>query len=57
MDVPSLTRICVLKVVEEIRSFCPGVTFEDLGKYKYIVGPFEYLGKYCTVTAVFGNEP
>ena len=45
MSVPSLRRICVLKVVEEIRNFCPGVAFEDLGKYYYIVGPLEYLCK------------
>jgi len=43
--VPSLRRICVLKIVEEIRQFCSGVPFEDLGKYLYIVGPFDRLRK------------
>ena len=43
--VPSLRRISVLKIVEEIKQFCPGVSFEDLGKYIYVVGPFEYLRK------------
>ena len=43
--VPSLRRISVLKIVEEIKQLCPGVSFEDLGKYIYVVGPFEYLRK------------
>ena len=42
---PSLRKLCVLKIVKEIKQFCPGVSFEDLGKYIYIVGPFEYLRK------------
>ena len=42
---PSLRKLCVLKIVKEIKQFCPGLSFEDLGKYIYIVGPFEYLRK------------
>ena len=49
LAVPSLRRVCVLKVVEEIRQFCPGVPFEDLGKYQFIVGPFEYICKYLFI--------
>ena len=44
MAVPSLRRLCVLKVVRDIREFFQeGVRFEDLGQYRFIVGPFEYL--------------
>ena len=42
----SLKRVCVLKIVKDIRDFCPGVNFEDLGRYQFIVGPFEYLCEY-----------
>ena len=45
LSVPSLKRICVVKIVRDIKDFCHGVTFEDLGKYQYVVGPFEYLCK------------
>jgi hypothetical protein len=41
--VPALARICVLKIVKDIKEFCPGVNFGDLGKYQSIVGPFQYL--------------
>ena len=34
-----------MKIVKEIREFCPGVSFGDLGRYQFIVGPFEYLCK------------
>ncbi len=40
---PSLTRICVIKVVTDIKKFCYGLTFDDLGKFKFIVGPFDNL--------------
>ena len=41
--VPALARICVLKIVKDIKDFCPGVNFGDLGKYHFTVGPFQYL--------------
>ena len=44
--VPTLTRICILKIVKDIKEFCPGVNFGDLGKCPYTVGPFEYLCEY-----------
>ena len=43
--VPTLRRVCVLKIVKDIKEFCPGISFGDLGKYQFIVGPFEYLCK------------
>ena len=41
--VPSLTRVCVNKIVSEIELFCRGVDFEELGDYPQILGPFENL--------------
>ena len=42
--VPSLRRLCVLKVVKDIRNFVQkNLPFEDLGQYRFVVGPFEYL--------------
>ena len=40
---PSLTRICVIKIVKDIKKFCYGLRFDDLGKFKFIVGPFDNL--------------
>ena len=45
MSVPSLTRVCVNKIVNEIEQFCQGVDFEELGTYPQILGPFENLCK------------
>lgn len=45
-SVPSLTKICVNKVVKEIKKFCYGVKFEEISKFKYIIGPFENICKY-----------
>lgn len=48
-SVPSLTRVCVSKIVNEIKLFCRGVEFEDLGTHsaeEILVGPLENLCKY-----------
>lgn len=45
-SVPSLMKVCVVKIVEEIRELQQGVDFDDLGKYKFVIGPFENLCKY-----------
>lgn len=45
-SVPSLTRVCVNKIVNEIELFCRGVEFNDLGKHAssdILVGPLENL--------------
>lgn len=44
-QVPSLARVCVSKVVNEIELFCQGEDFEELGKESLIVGPLEKLRK------------
>ena len=61
--VPTLTRICILKIVKDIKEFCPGVNFGDLGKCQFTVGPFEYLCEYqhrstymqCSLFHYFNN--
>lgn len=43
--VPSLTKVCVSKIVKEIKLFCRGVDFDQLGKQWLIPGPLENLCK------------
>lgn len=42
---PSLSRLCVSEIVRDIKQFCYGVKFEDLGRFKYIIGPFDNVCK------------
>ena len=47
-SVPSLTRVCVNKIVNDIKLFCQGVDFEELGSrtpQDLVVGPLENLCK------------
>lgn len=47
-SVPSLTRVCVNKIVNDIKLFCQGVDFEELGRHTsqdFLVGPLENLCK------------
>ena len=43
--VPSLSRVCVAKIVNEITLFCQGTDFQELGKYSRIAGPLQNLRK------------
>lgn len=48
-SVPSLSRTCVSKIVNEIKLFCRGVEFEGLGKgspNEILIGPLENLCKF-----------
>ena len=54
---PSLTRVCVAKIAKDIRNFCYGTRFEDLGRFKYIVGPFDNLCKYVDKTPIQIQTP
>lgn len=44
-QVPSLTRVCVSKIVNEIQLFCRGIEFEELGQHSQILGPLDNLCK------------
>ena len=43
--VPSLSKVCVSKIVGEIKQFCCGADFDELGNHSAILGPLENLCK------------
>lgn len=43
--VPTLSKTCVSKIVSDIRLFCRGTDFDDLGNHSTILGPLENLCK------------
>lgn len=54
-SVPTLTRVCVNKIVNEIKLFCRGVDFEDFGigsPHEVVVGPLENLCEFYKLQEV-----